>query len=42
MRIEKWFISNLDGLQRQIIVREPSESLIKAKQEVVIQTWPFR
>jgi superfamily I DNA/RNA helicase len=28
MRLEKWFISNLDDSQRQIIVRDPNESLI--------------
>lgn len=28
MRLDKWFISNLDDSQRQIIVRDPNESLI--------------
>lgn len=28
MRLEKWFISNLDDSQRQIIVRDPNENLI--------------
>lgn len=28
MRLDKWFISNLDDLQRQIIVRDPNENLI--------------
>jgi superfamily I DNA/RNA helicase len=28
MRLEKWFISNLDDSQRQIIVRDPNESII--------------
>lgn len=28
MRLEKWFISNLDDLQRQIIVRDPNENMI--------------
>lgn len=28
MRLAKWFISNLDDSQRQIIVRDPNESLI--------------
>lgn len=28
MRLEKWFISNLDDSQRQIIIRDPNENLI--------------
>lgn len=28
MRLDKWFISNLDDSQRQIIVRDPNENLI--------------
>ena len=28
MRLEKWFISNLDDSQRQIIIRDPYENLI--------------
>ncbi len=28
MRLEKWFISNLDDSQRQIIIRNPDENLI--------------
>lgn len=28
MRLEKWFIANLDDSQRQIIIRDPNENLI--------------